>query len=72
LRSAANGAIVVDRPRDILALVLAHALHVTFTEAALRARKAHLARSLVAERSAPKPASRFNRLLQRRLEHALL
>jgi hypothetical protein len=43
-------------------------IHLTFTEAALRARKARLARSLVAERSARKPASRFNRLLQHRLE----
>jgi tetratricopeptide (TPR) repeat protein len=42
-------------------------IHLTFTEAALRARKVPLARSLVAERSARKPASRFNRLLQRRL-----
>jgi hypothetical protein len=45
-------------------------IHLTFTEAALRARKARLARSLVAERSARKPASRFNRLLQRRLAAA--
>jgi tetratricopeptide (TPR) repeat protein len=45
-------------------------IHLTFTEAALRARKAPLARSLVAERSARKPASRFNRLLQRRLAAA--
>jgi hypothetical protein len=43
-------------------------IHLTFTEAALRARKARLARSLVAERSVRKPASRFNRLLQRRPE----
>ena len=43
-------------------------IHLTFTEAALRARKAPLARSLVAERSARKPASHFNRLLQHRLE----
>jgi tetratricopeptide (TPR) repeat protein len=45
-------------------------IHLTFTEAALRARKARLARALVAERSARKPASRFNRLLQRRLEQS--
>jgi tetratricopeptide (TPR) repeat protein len=42
-------------------------IHLTFTEAALRARKVPLARSLVAERSARKPTSRFNRLLQLRL-----
>jgi tetratricopeptide (TPR) repeat protein len=42
-------------------------IHLTFTEAALRARKANLARALVAERAAQKPASRFNRELQRRL-----
>jgi hypothetical protein len=42
-------------------------IHLTFTEAALRASKARLARALVAERAAQKPASRFNRLLQQRL-----
>jgi hypothetical protein len=42
-------------------------IHLTFTEAALRARKAHLARALVAERTALKPASPLNRALQRRL-----
>jgi tetratricopeptide (TPR) repeat protein len=42
-------------------------IHLTFTEAALRARKANLARALVAERTAQKPASRLNRRLQRRL-----
>jgi hypothetical protein len=42
-------------------------IHLTFTEAALRARKQHLARALVAERTARKPASLLNRLLQRRL-----
>jgi tetratricopeptide (TPR) repeat protein len=42
-------------------------IHLTFTEAALRARKASLARALVAERTAQKPASRFNRKLQLRL-----
>jgi len=42
-------------------------IHLTFTEAALRARKAGLARALVAERAAQKPASRLNRLLQQRL-----
>ena len=42
-------------------------IHLTFTEAALRARRAHLARALVAERTAEKPASRFNRLLRQRL-----
>lgn len=42
-------------------------IHLTFTEAALRAQKAHLARALVAERTAQKPASRLNKLLQQRL-----
>ena len=42
-------------------------IHLTFTEAAFRARKARLARMLVAERAAQKPASRLNQLLQRRL-----
>jgi tetratricopeptide (TPR) repeat protein len=42
-------------------------IHLTFTEAALRARQARLARALVAERTARKPASRLNRWLWRRL-----
>jgi hypothetical protein len=42
-------------------------IHLTFTEAALRARRARLARALVAERSAQKPASWLNQLLQQRL-----
>jgi tetratricopeptide (TPR) repeat protein len=42
-------------------------IHLTLTEAALRARHARLARALVAERTARKPASRLNRLLKRRL-----
>ena len=42
-------------------------IHLTFTEAALRAHKDHLARALVAERATQKPASRVNQLLQRRL-----
>jgi tetratricopeptide (TPR) repeat protein len=42
-------------------------IHLTFTEAALRAQKAQLARALVAERTAQKPASRLNRRLQQRL-----
>jgi tetratricopeptide (TPR) repeat protein len=42
-------------------------IHLTFTEAALRARIARLARTLVAERTAQKPASRLNRLLRQRL-----
>jgi hypothetical protein len=42
-------------------------IHLTFTEAALRARKARLAGALVAERAAQKPASRLNQLLQQRL-----
>jgi len=43
-------------------------IHLTFTEAALRARKSRLARALVAERAAKKPASRLNWLLRQRLE----
>jgi hypothetical protein len=43
-------------------------IHLTFTEAALGARKGGLARALVTERALRKPASRFNRLLQRRLQ----
>jgi tetratricopeptide (TPR) repeat protein len=42
-------------------------IHLTYTEAALRARKARLARALVAERTAEKPASGLNRILQQRL-----
>jgi hypothetical protein len=42
-------------------------IHLTFTEAALRAQRARLARALVAERTAQKPGSRLNRLLQQRL-----
>jgi hypothetical protein len=42
-------------------------IHLTFTESALRARRARLARALVAERTAQKPASRLNRLLRERL-----
>ena len=42
-------------------------IHLTFTEAALRARKARLARALVAERAAWKPTSRLNGLLLQRL-----
>ena len=42
-------------------------IHLTFTEAAFRARKERLARVLVAERAAQKPASRLNQLLQQRL-----
>lgn len=41
-------------------------IHLTHTEAALRARRTVLARALVAERSARKPASRINQLLQAR------
>lgn len=43
-------------------------IHLTLTEAALRARNAHLARALVAERAAQKPTSRLNRRLQQRLQ----
>ena len=42
-------------------------IHLTFTEAALRSSKMRLARALVAERAAQKPASLLNRLLQNRL-----
>jgi tetratricopeptide (TPR) repeat protein len=42
-------------------------IHLTFTEAALRARKPHLAGALVAERVAQKPTSRLNATLQARL-----
>jgi hypothetical protein len=45
-------------------------IHLTFTEAALRARKAQLARTLVAERTVQKPTSGLNRLLQQRLRMA--
>src|SRR5262249_2647050 len=48
-------------------LVKCDLIHLTFTEAALRARKARLARALVGERSANKPTSRLNRLLQQRV-----
>lgn len=41
-------------------------IHLTFTEAALRAHDATLARTLVAQRTAWKPMSWLNRLLQRR------
>lgn len=46
-------------------------IHLTFTEAALRTRNGRLARALVAERAAQKPASRLNRLLQQRLRMML-
>ena len=42
-------------------------IHLTLTEAALRARQARLAHALVAERTARKPASRLNRWLKQRL-----
>jgi len=42
-------------------------IHLTLTEAALRARQAGFARALVAERTARKPASRLNQLLKQRL-----
>jgi tetratricopeptide (TPR) repeat protein len=42
-------------------------IHLTLTEAALRARQASLARGLVAERIARKPGSWLNRLLNQRL-----
>ena len=43
-------------------------IHLTFTEAALRAQKVRLARALVAERAAHKPSSRLNRLLAQRVQ----
>jgi hypothetical protein len=46
-------------------------IHLTLTESALRARRGRLARALVAERAFRKPASWFNRMLQRRLERVL-
>ena len=46
-------------------------IHLTFTEAALRAQKARLARALVGERAAKRPGSRLNRLLQQRLRKLL-
>jgi hypothetical protein len=45
-------------------------IHLTFTEAATRVWKANLARALVAERQALKPAGQLNRLLQPRLGEA--
>ena len=42
-------------------------IHLTFTEAALRARESTLARALVAERATRKPTSPLNRLLQNRV-----
>ena len=42
-------------------------IHLTLTEAALRAHKESLARTLVAERTASKPKSRLNRRLRQRL-----
>ena len=43
-------------------------IHLTFTEAALRARKDRLARALISERATRKPASQLNGLLQQRLQ----
>ena len=42
-------------------------IHLTVTEAALRARNGNLARALVAERTAQKPTSQLNQQFQRRL-----
>lgn len=42
-------------------------IQLTFVEAAFRANKANLARALIAERTAQRPSSLFNRQLQRRL-----
>ncbi len=46
-------------------------VQLTHTEAALRARRASLARALIAEREAQKPASRFTRLLRERVRRLL-
>jgi hypothetical protein len=45
--------------------------HLTYTEAALRARRVALAGALVAERTRRKPSSPFNRLLLQRVRMAL-
>ena len=45
-------------------------VQLTFIEAALRARRDRLARALVAERAAQRPASPLNRRLRRRLHEA--
>ena len=63
---------LLDRVRDLAhrcggSLAQCDLVHLTLTEAALRARKANLARALVAERAAMKPASRLNRRLLWRL-----
>ena len=62
----------LERVRDIArhcggSLAQCDLIHLTFTEAALRARNTTLAFSLVKERTAQKPSSRLNRLLARRL-----
>jgi len=49
-------------------LVQCDVVHLTLTEAALRAQWGRLARVLIAERIARNPASWFNRLLRQRLE----
>jgi tetratricopeptide (TPR) repeat protein len=54
-------------PRCGGSLAQCDVIHLTYTEAALRAQQARLARALVAERTARKPASLLNRLLRRRL-----
>ena len=46
-------------------------IHLTLTEAALRARQSRLARALAAERTAQRPASLLNRLLRRRAQSLL-
>ncbi len=46
-------------------------IHLTFTEAALRARKSSLASALVAERATRKPSSPLNRFLQNRVRLAM-
>jgi len=62
----------LTRVRDIAhrcggSLAQCDLVHLTLTEAALRARKALIAHSLVAERAMRKPASGLNKLLQHRL-----
>ena len=68
MKHASNG----SRSRPIAhrcggSLAQCDVLHLTYTEAAFRGHKIPLARALVAERLAKKPASRLNRMLLQRL-----
>jgi hypothetical protein len=68
MKPASNG----SRSRPIAhrcggSLAQCDVLHLTYTEAAFRGHKTPLARALVAERLAKKPASRLNRMLLQRL-----